>query len=75
VHAVRPIAERLGVSVPQLAIAWVLRQDGVTAALAGSRNPAHVRQNARAGELGLPESILEELERLIPLGPTIATTS
>jgi aryl-alcohol dehydrogenase-like predicted oxidoreductase len=74
VAAIRPIAGRLGVSVPQLAIAWVLRQDGVTAALAGSLNPEHVQQNARAGELDLPPNVLEELERLIPIGPTMART-
>jgi aryl-alcohol dehydrogenase-like predicted oxidoreductase len=75
VDAIRPIARRLAVSVPQLAIAWVLQQDGVTAPLAGSRNPEHVRQNARAGELELPPTVLEELERIIPLGPTITTTA
>jgi aryl-alcohol dehydrogenase-like predicted oxidoreductase len=75
VDAIQPIARRLAVSVPQLAIAWVLRQEGVTAALAGSRNPEHVRQNARAGELELPPTVLEELERVIPIGPTIASTA
>jgi aryl-alcohol dehydrogenase-like predicted oxidoreductase len=47
----------------------------VTAALAGSCNPEHVRQNARAGELELRPQVLEELERVIPLGPTIAETA
>jgi len=75
VDAIRPIARRLAVSVPQLAIAWVLQQAGVTAALAGSRNPEHVRQNARAGELDVPPNVLEELEQVIPLGPTIAATA
>jgi aryl-alcohol dehydrogenase-like predicted oxidoreductase len=73
VDAIRPIAEREGVSVPQLAIAWVLHQEGVTAAIAGSRSAEHVRQNASAGSLELTASVLEELERLIPLGPTVAT--
>jgi aryl-alcohol dehydrogenase-like predicted oxidoreductase len=71
VDALRPIAGELGVSVPQLAIAWVLHQDGVTAALAGSANPEHVRANAGAAELELPESVLSRLEAIIPLGPTM----
>jgi aryl-alcohol dehydrogenase-like predicted oxidoreductase len=70
IDALRPIAERHEVSIPQLAIAWVLRQQGVTATLAGSRNPEHVRQNAHAANLDLPESVFAELETLIPLGPT-----
>jgi aryl-alcohol dehydrogenase-like predicted oxidoreductase len=72
VDAIRPIAEREGLSVPQLAIAWVLHQEGVTAAIAGSRNAEHVRQNASAGSLELSPGVLEELERVIPLGPTVA---
>jgi aryl-alcohol dehydrogenase-like predicted oxidoreductase len=75
VDAVRVIAERQGVSVPQLAIAWVLHQEGVTAAIAGSRNPQHVRQNALAGEFALPTNVLGELERVIPIGPTFAATT
>jgi len=67
----RPIAERLGASVAQLAIAWVLHQPGVTAAIAGSRNGAHMSENAEAASLDLSD-VLEELEQLIPLGPTFA---
>jgi aryl-alcohol dehydrogenase-like predicted oxidoreductase len=73
VAAMRPLAERHGMSVPQLAIAWVLKQDGVTAALAGSANHRHIAANAAAAEIELPGSVLTELEDLIPLGPTIRT--
>ena len=38
VDAMRPIAQRLGVPVPTLALRWALEQPGVTAAIAGSRN-------------------------------------
>jgi len=70
VAALRPVAERHRVSVPQLAVAWVLHQGGVTAALAGSSNPEHVRANAAAADLELDEDALAELEALISLGPT-----
>jgi aryl-alcohol dehydrogenase-like predicted oxidoreductase len=71
--ALRPVADERGISVPQLAIAWVLHQDGVTAALAGSANPDHVCANAAAAELDLSEHLLVQLEALIPLGPTLGT--
>ena len=45
-------------------------QDGVTATLAGSRNPAHVRQNAEAASISLTAEQMAELEALIPLGPS-----
>jgi aryl-alcohol dehydrogenase-like predicted oxidoreductase len=71
VEGMRPIAQLLDVSVAQLAIAWVLHQPGVTATLAGSRHGRHVHENAEASTLDLTDS-LEELERLIPLGPAFA---
>jgi aryl-alcohol dehydrogenase-like predicted oxidoreductase len=69
VDALRPIAERLGISVSQLALAWIFRQPGVTSAIAGSRNPRHVRDNAEAGRVELDEDTLREIEDIIPLGP------
>jgi len=65
---ITPIAHRLGASVPQVAIAWVLAQPGVTAAIAGSRDGRHVDENAGAVDLALGEA-LSELEALIPHGP------
>jgi len=69
----RPIAERLGATVAQLAIAWVLHQPGVSAAIAGSRDGRHMDENARASTVDLADS-LDELEHLIPLGPAFADT-
>ncbi|HZB04476.1 MAG TPA: aldo/keto reductase [Actinomycetota bacterium] len=72
VQGMRPIAGRLDVTVAQLALAWTFHQPGVTAAIAGSRNPDHVRQNAAAGEIRLDEATLKELDELLPLGPDFA---
>jgi len=65
---IRPIAERLGATVAQLAIAWVLRQPGVGGAIAGSRDGRHVQENAAAANLDITTA-LDELNALIPLGP------
>jgi aryl-alcohol dehydrogenase-like predicted oxidoreductase len=72
VDGMRPIADRLGITMAQLALAWTFHQPGVTSAIAGSRNPDHVRQNAGAGEVELDAATLSELERLLPLGPDFA---
>jgi aryl-alcohol dehydrogenase-like predicted oxidoreductase len=69
VDGLRPIADRLGITLSQLALAWVFHQKGVTSAIAGSRNPEHVRENAAAGDVELDEKTLLEIEDLIPLGP------
>jgi aryl-alcohol dehydrogenase-like predicted oxidoreductase len=68
----RSIAERLGATVAQVAIAWVLHQPGVSVAVTGSRDGGHLRENAGAADLRLPDDVLAELEGLIPLGPTFA---
>jgi len=70
-EGLRPVADHLGATVAQVAIAWVLHQPGVTAAIAGSRNGGHMRENAEAASLDLTE-VLDELEQLIPLGPATA---
>jgi aryl-alcohol dehydrogenase-like predicted oxidoreductase len=69
VDGLRSIAERLGCTVPQLALAWILHQDGVTGAIAGSRDAAHVRDNAAAGDIKLDEATLEEMEEVLDRGP------
>jgi aryl-alcohol dehydrogenase-like predicted oxidoreductase len=69
VDAMRQIADRLGISTAQLALAWTFHQPGVTSAIAGSRNPKHVRENAEAGDAALDEETLQELEGLLKLGP------
>jgi myo-inositol catabolism protein IolS len=70
VEAMAPIAERLGITVSQLALAWTVHQPGVTSAIAGSRNPDHVRSNAAAGEVVLDAATLVELEQILTLGPS-----
>jgi len=69
----RPLASQVGASVAQLAIAWVLHQQGVTAAIVGSRDPDHVRQSARAAYVRLRADVLQALGALIPFGPTVGT--
>lgn len=66
---IRPVASALGATVAQVAIAWVLQQQGVTAAIAGSGSVQHTVENARAADVQLAGH-LETLDALIPLGPT-----
>ncbi len=65
VDGLRPIAERLGITMGQLALAWNIAQPGVTAAIAGSRSGAHMRDNAAAADVKLDAETLEEIEELL----------
>jgi aryl-alcohol dehydrogenase-like predicted oxidoreductase len=69
---VRPIAGRVGATVAQVAIAWVLHQPGVSATLVGTRNANHLRENVGGASTALPDDALEELEQLVLLGPLVA---
>ena len=71
VDGLRPVAERIGATVAQVAIAWVLHQKGVTAAIAGSRDGKHMEENAAAAALDL-STVLTEIAELIPRRPTPA---
>jgi aryl-alcohol dehydrogenase-like predicted oxidoreductase len=64
VERMRPIAERLGVGIAQLALRWALEQRGVTAVIAGSRDPRHTRANAEAGSFRLDPGTLAQLDAL-----------
>jgi aryl-alcohol dehydrogenase-like predicted oxidoreductase len=56
-----PIAARHGATCGQVALAWVVAQPGITAAIAGARTPEQARENAAAGALVLEPGELAEL--------------
>jgi aryl-alcohol dehydrogenase-like predicted oxidoreductase len=62
VGRLRPIAEAAGLTLSQLALAWTLHREGVTAAIAGSRDPRHNRENAAAGDAVLGPDVLAAIE-------------
>ena len=59
--ALRPIAERHGVTVSAVAVAWTLACPGVTGAIVGGRNPEQVDGWIGAGSLDLDSSDLAEI--------------
>ena len=59
------IADRYGVSRAQVALAWVLREEGVIA-IPKASNPDHVRQNCAALDVKLAPADLQELDRAYP---------
>lgn len=60
------VAERLGVTLPTLALRAALAVPGITAVIAGSRNPRHARKNAEAGDGVLDDpQVLTELRRIL----------
>lgn len=65
VEKLRPIAQRNNFTLPQLAIAWVLRREEVTAAIVGARRPSQIKETAKASEIALCDEDIREIDELI----------
>ncbi len=70
VQGLRPLAEELGLSMAQLALAWVLREDNVAAAIIGATRPEQVEDNAAASGVELDDATLERIDEI--LGDSVA---
>ena len=66
VDRLRPIAERAGCTMPQLALAWLLRRDGVSSVITGATSAAQIDENVAATEVELPPEDVAAIEELFP---------
>ena len=65
VQRLRPIAEGLGISMAQLALAWVLRLENVASAIVGASRPEQVEDNAAASGVELDEAALRAINEAV----------
>ncbi|MDT3396901.1 aldo/keto reductase [Streptomyces sp. B1866] len=65
VEALRPVAERHGATVPEVAIAWVLAWPGITGAIVGARKPGQVDGWIEAGSVALSPADLDDVAAAI----------
>src|SRR3984893_11029254 len=56
------VADRIGTSLPLLALAWVVRNPSVSVALAGCRNPREIEENVRALDISLDAGVLAKID-------------
>ena len=69
VDAMRPIAERHGATVAQVALAWLLAHALVSTVIVGAKTPAQLADNLGAGKLQLSPEDLDRLNRVSALPP------
>ena len=62
VERLRPIADDLGLTMAQLALAWALREQNVASAIVGATRPEQVEANAAASGVGLSEETLRRID-------------
>ena len=65
VQRLQPIAEGIGLTMAQMALAWVLRQPNVASAIVGASRPEQVRANASASGLSLDASTLAAIDEAL----------
>ena len=63
-EAIESVAQRLGMTMGQLAVRWLLGKPHVTTVLLGGSRAAHFEPMYDAPEKNLPEAVVEELDRL-----------
>jgi voltage-dependent potassium channel beta subunit len=71
VQELQPLADQVGTTIAGLALAWCLRQPAVSSVIVGATKPSHVDANVAAGDLDVPDDILNRVgEILRPVATT-----
>jgi aryl-alcohol dehydrogenase-like predicted oxidoreductase len=71
VQQLKPVAEQAGLTMAQLAVAWVLQNPNVSAAIIGATRPEQVRDNVGAAGVRLDGEVLRQIDEI--LGDQIVT--
>jgi aryl-alcohol dehydrogenase-like predicted oxidoreductase len=65
VQRLKPIAQEAGLTLPQFALAWVLREPGVASAIIGASRPEQVRENAAASGAIVDTQLFQQAEAIL----------
>ncbi|MFD7493839.1 aldo/keto reductase family protein [Streptomyces sp. NPDC059832] len=65
VQRLRPLADGAGLSLAQLAVAWVLQNSNVSAAIIGASRPEQVTENVRAAGVTLDAELLKGIDDIL----------
>jgi voltage-dependent potassium channel beta subunit len=65
VQDLRPIADELDLTMAQLAVAWVLQNDNVAAAIIGASRPEQIAENVKASGVEIPADLMERIDQVL----------
>src|SRR6476469_10021524 len=65
VQRLKPIAEEAGLTLPQFALAWVLREPNIASAIIGASRPSQVRENAAASGVVVDTQLFTRAEQIL----------
>ncbi|MDE7296707.1 MAG: aldo/keto reductase family protein [Clostridia bacterium] len=69
VEELLPLAEKLGVPLSVLSLAWILRQKQISSVITGASRPEQLKSNAAASGLTLPADVLDSIEKILDYHP------
>ena len=70
----RELADELGITGAQLALAWLLAQGDDVLAIPGTRTPAHIDENLAAAAVRLDADVLARIDQIAPAGAAAGTS-
>ncbi|HEX4699694.1 MAG TPA: aldo/keto reductase family protein [Actinomycetes bacterium] len=65
VQKLAPVADEMGLTMAQLAVAWVLQNDNVAAALVGASRPEQVHENVKAAGVRIPAELMTRIDEAL----------
>lgn len=65
VQKLQPVADSVGLTMSQLAIAWVLQNDNVSSAIMGATKPSQVKENVKASGVKLDASVMKAIDNAL----------
>lgn len=65
VQELKPVAEQNGLTLAQLAVAWVLQNPNVSSAIIGATKPAQIKENVKASGVKLDSTTMREIDRIL----------
>ncbi len=65
VKKLNALAGDLGLTMPQLALAWILRRPEISSVIVGASRPEQLEENVKASGVRLSDDVLEEIERIL----------
>ena len=65
VQKLQPIAQEAGLSMAQLAVAWVLQNPNVSSAIVGATRPEQVRDNVKAAGVKLDPAVMKRIDEAL----------
>jgi aryl-alcohol dehydrogenase-like predicted oxidoreductase len=65
VQQLRPLAEQAGLTMAQLAVAWVLQNPNVSSAIVGASRPEQLRDNVKASGVKLDADLMKAIDEIL----------